>query len=73
MFTNWKTTSAGILAIVGALTGLVFAIINKTITPDVITACVTGLLGGIGLLFAKDNNVTGGTKSNGMTLKFPKE
>ena len=65
---NWKTTSAGILAIVGALVGLVFAVINKTITPEVIMACVTGILGGIGLLFAKDNNTTGGNVSNGLKL-----
>jgi hypothetical protein len=68
MLTNWKTTSAGILAIIGALVGLVFAIINKNLTPDVIMACATGILGGIGLLFAKDSNVTGGNVSNGLKL-----
>jgi hypothetical protein len=68
MFLNWKTTSAGILAIVGAIVGLVFAIINKNLTPEVIMACVTGILGGIGLLFAKDNNTTGGNISNNLTV-----
>ena len=69
MLTNWKTTSAGILAIVGAITGLVFTIINKQVTPEAITGFVSALLVGIGLLFAKDNNVTGGDTSNGLTLK----
>jgi hypothetical protein len=66
--TSWKTTSAGILAIVGALVGLFFAIKNKTVTAEVITGCVSGILVGIGLILAKDGNVTGGNVSNGLTL-----
>jgi hypothetical protein len=69
MFTNWKTTSAGILAIVGALTGFVFVIINKQLTPETITTFTSALLIGIGLLFAKDGNVTGGDKDNGLRPK----
>jgi len=64
MFTNWKTTSAGIIAIVSAVTGFYFAWKSNNLTPGVITACVTGLLTGIGLIFSKDSNVTGGTKPN---------
>ena len=67
---SWKTTSAGILAIVGALVGLYFTIKNKTVTSESITGCVSAILVGIGLLLAKDSNVTGGTKSNGMVLKI---
>lgn len=67
---SWKTTSAGILAIVGALVGLYFTIKNKTVTAESITGCVSAILVGIGLLLAKDSNVTGGTKSNGMVLKI---
>jgi hypothetical protein len=63
--TSWKTTSAGILAIIGALVGLFFAIKNKTVTAEVITGCVSGILVGVGLIVAKDGNVTGGTVSNG--------
>lgn len=55
---NWKTTSAGILAIVGAVVSIAFA---PVVTPVIITAAATGLLTGIGLIFAKDGNVTGGT------------
>lgn len=54
--------------IVGALVGLVFAIKAKAVTSDVIMACVTGILGGVGLLFAKDSNVTGGNVSNKLTV-----
>jgi hypothetical protein len=58
MFKNWKTTSAGIVAIISSIVGMIFAIKNKQVTPEVITGCVTGFLAGIGLLFAKDNDVT---------------
>jgi hypothetical protein len=68
MFTNWKTTSAGILSIVGAITGLVFAIAAKHVTPEVITGCASAILVGIGLIFAKDQNVTGGNVSNGLSV-----
>ena len=68
MFKNWKTTSAGILMEVGAITGLVYAIIGKQLTPEIIMTCATGVLGGIGLILAKDNNVTGGNVSNNLTV-----
>jgi hypothetical protein len=67
MFTNWKTTSAGILAIAGAIVTFLFSM--KNLTPELILGCLTGVLSGIGLLFAKDNNVTGGNVSNGLKLK----
>lgn len=66
--TSWKTTSAGILAIVGALVGLYFTIKNKTVTAESITGCVSAILVGIGLLVAKDSNVTGGNVSNKMIV-----
>lgn len=54
MFKNWKTTLLGI----GGLIGVVIkAIVEGTITPQTITE---GLIA-IGLIFAKDSNVTGGT------------
>jgi phosphotransferase system glucose/maltose/N-acetylglucosamine-specific IIC component len=58
MFTSWKTTSAGILACVGAVTGVYFAAKNGTLTPEVITTAVAAFLTGIGLIFARDNGVT---------------
>ncbi len=57
MFKNWKTTSLGITMIVGGILGLIFA----PVTQASIMTSLTAILGGIGLIFAKDNNVTGGT------------
>lgn len=55
---SWKTTSLGILTIVGAVVGLAFA---PVITAPVIMAASTSIVTGIGLLFSKDSDVTGGT------------
>jgi phosphotransferase system glucose/maltose/N-acetylglucosamine-specific IIC component len=56
---SWKTTSAGIVAIVGAITGLYFAFKSGTLNQSVITTAISAILVGIGLIFAKDSNVTG--------------
>lgn len=55
---SWKTTSFGILTIIGAVVGLIFA---PEITAPIIMTAATSIVGGIGLLFSKDSNVTGGT------------
>ncbi len=52
---NWRTTVTGILAIVTA----VWTMIN-TGTAD--AANISAVIAGIGLILAKDSNVTGGTK-----------
>jgi hypothetical protein len=51
---DWKTTSAGISMIVGAIVGVYFAITTGTLDAVAITAATTAILGGIGLLVAKD-------------------
>jgi ABC-type branched-subunit amino acid transport system permease subunit len=56
---NWKTTSMGISAIVSGITGIVYALKSKNLSPEIISASTTGILVGIGLIFAKDFNVTG--------------
>jgi drug/metabolite transporter (DMT)-like permease len=58
---SWKTTSSGIAMIVGGIVGLVFAIKAQNLSEASIMAAVTAILGGVGLVFAKDANVTGGT------------
>ena len=58
---SWKTTSTGILAIAGALVSFYFAYKNNSLDQATVMSIITALLGGIGLLFAKDSNVTGGT------------
>lgn len=62
MFKNWKTTSLGILSIIGGVTRLAFAIANNQFTEEAIMTSATTILGGIGLLFAKDGDVTGGAR-----------
>lgn len=56
--TNWKTTSSGLLMIVMGLCSLVGIKYGPGMTPE---AAITAIMGGFGLLFAKDGNVTGGT------------
>lgn len=58
---SWKTTSSGISLIIAGTLGLYFAWKNNQLNEASVTASVTSILGGIGLLNAKDNNVTGGT------------
>lgn len=56
---SWKTTSAGILTIASALIGL-YAAYDKNksphLDPTLLTGAVTAVLGGIGLLVARDND-----------------
>lgn len=59
---SWKTTSMGITAIVGGLVGLYFAFKSGTVDQGIVMASVTGILSGIGLIFSKDSDVTGGTR-----------
>lgn len=54
---NWKTTGAGVAA-------MLIPIINQImpILPPQWAAIAGGVVAGLGLIFAKDANVTGGTK-----------
>ena len=58
---NWKTSSAGIVMIVGGVVRFYFAVKSGNFSEEAIMTSVTAILGGIGLLFAKDSNVTGGS------------
>ena len=51
---DWKTTSTGILMVVGGIVGFVFSVKGAGVSEAGIIAAVTAVLGGIGLLFAKD-------------------
>lgn len=51
---SWQTSSLGITTIVSGLVSLWFNRAN--LTPEVVMANVTGILSGVGLLFARDNN-----------------
>lgn len=58
MFNNWKTTLAGLATICTSL-GVVFAGL-KTGDTSQIGVQIPVIIAGIGALFAKDYNVTGG-------------
>jgi len=68
---NWKTTASGIASILGALADLAHA--YGTGTMPHFEADFTALSIGIGLICAKDQNVTGGSVSNvdGATREAP--
>jgi len=55
---SWKTTSAGVLMILGAMATVYFHV--GPLTQEVIMGAATAFLGGIGLIVSKDHNVTGG-------------
>ncbi len=63
--TSWKTTSAGVLSI---LTGLIRYYIHfksgQPMTEEVLITTITGIITGVGLLVAKDSNVTGSPAQN---------
>lgn len=57
---SWKTTSAGVLMILGAIVGLYFAYNNNLLNEGTVMTALTAIVGGIGLIVSKDSNVTGG-------------
>jgi len=60
MGASTKTTVLGILACLGAIISAVTGVINGT--PVDWTVTISAVMAGIGLIFAKDYNVTGGVK-----------
>lgn len=54
ILTNWKTTSAGLVAIVGATVHIVYAIKQGTITEETWMSQIAIALAGFGLLAAGD-------------------
>lgn len=61
MLTSIKTTLAGAAMILGAIAG----IINDLVSGKPVDFAIYGaaIIAGIGLIWAKDSNVTGGTKA----------
>lgn len=56
---SWKTTTAGVLSITLAVVHAALAMINGT--PFDMASTLAAIMAGIGLITAKDSNVTGGT------------
>lgn len=52
---NWKTTSAGVLSILTSIIHLVYAYRAGSADEGTWTTAVTGILVGVGLLFAGDS------------------
>lgn len=66
---HWRTSAAGIVAVLMALAGIVndlsalqsvFEILQLPSQPE-FQGHLAALTAGVGLIFAKDHNVTGGT------------
>lgn len=53
---SWKTTLAGISALLSVAVHVIGALVNGTAIDTAVV--VTGISTGIGLLFARDNNKT---------------
>jgi hypothetical protein len=58
---NWKTSLAGVAAIMGAVGSVITMFSTGHWDGAQLLLDWTGLSTGIGLIFAKDGNVTGGT------------
>ena len=54
--TSWKTTVAGICAIIAAVAGAVHGVLVGGVVDW--TSCMSAVMAGIGLISAKDKNVT---------------
>ena len=57
---SWKTTLTGVLTIIAGLTSGGLLVMKGQVEAGIGTA-ITAITAGIGLINAKDNNVTGGT------------
>ena len=64
MLTNWKTTAAGLAAILSALADVATSASHGTISGNLSTD-ITAAIAGIGLLFAKDASTPGPTGPTG--------
>jgi len=56
LLTNWKTTSAGLVMIIGSIIHLIFAIKGGHADEPTWTATFTAILAGIGLIAAGDGS-----------------
>lgn len=57
LFINWKTTSVGVMLVIGALVEIAYMIVEgKPVQKVEVQATLAALLGGIGLLAAGDAN-----------------
>jgi hypothetical protein len=62
LLVNWKTTLAGVGTLAGAIATVATTLSKGTLDQQTLTTLFSTVLAGIGLIAAKDSNVTGGTK-----------
>lgn len=55
---NWKTSSVGIIAILGSAVTMGFAIKNGTLTESLLSTQIGIIIGGIGFLLSRDVGVS---------------
>lgn len=58
--TNWKTSAAGIAAILGAAASLISMFSKGSVDGNILMTDLGVISAGVTGLFAKDHNVTGG-------------
>lgn len=65
MQANWKTTVTAIIAIIT----IIGSVVNDLISGNPVNwgTVIPGIIGALGLIFAKDFNVTGGNKNNSVS------
>jgi len=68
IFANWKTTSIGITAIFGALVMLWFR--RHELTEGLVMAAFGAVMGGLGLIFARDSDKT--SEDSGVSFTWGK-
>ena len=59
---SWKTTLSGIVSIVLAVGHAIYALLNGQ--PVDVATLMAAIVAGVGLIMAKDSQVTGGTIPN---------
>lgn len=64
IFKNGKTTALGVAGVLGGLGTLITMLANGNYDPTALMGVAGSIATGIGLIVAKDGNVTGGTKPN---------
>ena len=58
-FVNWKTTSAGLAAILVAIGSVFTSLSHGALDQTAVVTAATAVIAGLGLVFAKDANVSG--------------
>lgn len=56
LVTNWKTSSLGLTMIIGAVTHLAYKYKSGGVTEGDLTAAITAMLTGVGLIIASDGD-----------------